>query len=99
MAGSAFCDITGTICGLDGAPKVGAQVRGSIQSTEDDHGGQIADGAGITSEMISAITQDDGTFSLQVIQGTKICLEIPDINLKKIITVPAEATVDFATLV
>jgi hypothetical protein len=99
MAGSAFCDITGTICGLDGAPKVGAQVRGSIQKTEEDQGGQVADGAGITSEMISAITQDDGTFSLQVIQGTTIYLEIPDINLKKIVDVPLATSVDFATLI
>ena len=99
MAGTLFCQITGTICGVDGAPKAGAQVRGSIKSTQADQGGQIADGAGITSEVISAITQDDGTFSLQALQGATLFLEIPDINLKKEILVPAATTVDFATLI
>jgi hypothetical protein len=99
MAGSAFCEITGTICGIDGTPKVGGQVRASIKSTEDDQGGQLADGAGVTSEMVSAITQDDGTFAIVVIQGATIFLEIPDINLKKSILVPAVTTVDFATLI
>lgn len=99
MAGGALCQITGTICAVDGTPKVGAQVRGSIKSTEDDQGGQIAGGAGITSDTISAITQDDGTFTLDAIQGATLFLEIPDINLKKEVTVPNDATVDFATLI
>lgn len=99
MAGTAFCEITGTICGIDGTPKAGGQVRASIKPTADDQGGQLADGAGITSEMVSAITQDDGTFAIVVIQGATIFLEIPDINLKKFVLVPALATVDFSTLV
>ena len=99
MAGTNFCQITGTLCGVDGTAKAGAQVRGTIKSTQADQGGQVADGAGITSETISAITQDDGTFSLQVLQGATIILEIPDINLKKEIVVPAENTADFTTLI
>jgi hypothetical protein len=99
MAGAAICEITGTICGIDGTPKVGGQVRASIESTNDDQGGQLADGAGVTSELISAITQDDGTFTICVIQGATIFLEIPDINLKKHLVVPALASVDFASLI
>ena len=99
MAGASLCEITGTICGVDGSPKVGGQVRASIKSTSDDQGGQLAAGAGVTSEIISAITQNDGTFTLCVVQGATIFLEIPDINLKKLVLVPALATADFATLI
>ncbi|MBW2690435.1 MAG: hypothetical protein JRC99_10955 [Deltaproteobacteria bacterium] len=99
MAGTSVCQITGTLCGIDGAAKAGAQVRATVKSTQADLGGQLADGAGITSETISAITQDDGTFSLQTIQGATIVLDIPDINLKKEILVPALSTVDFSTLI
>ena len=99
MAGVAICEITGTICAVDGSPKVGGQVRASIKSTSDDQGGQLASGAGVTSEIVSAITQDDGTFSICMMQGATIFLEIPDINLKKEVLVPLEATADFATLI
>lgn len=99
MAGTDFCQITGTICGIDGTPLVGGQVRATVKSTADDQGGQIADGAGITSTKVSAITQEDGTFTLQALQGATIFLEIPDINLKKEVLVPALTTVDFTTLI
>ena len=93
------CEITGTICGVDGAPKVGAQVRAEMKSSAEDSSGQLASGTGITSEKISAITQEDGTFTLDAIQGATIILSIPDINLKKEIVVPFETTVDFSTLI
>jgi len=99
MAGAAFCEITGLICSVDGAPKVGAQVRATISSTEEDQGGQVVAGAGVTSDVISAITQDDGTFTLQVMQGANIFLEIPDINLKKSIVVPLNVTAVFSDLI
>jgi hypothetical protein len=99
MAGTTFCQITGIICGIDGAPLVGGQVRATIKSTENDQGGQVADGAGITSTKVSAITQEDGTFTIQVLQGATIFLEIPDMNLKKEVVVPALSTADFTTLI
>ena len=99
MASAAICQITGTLCGVDGTPKVGAQVRAEIKSAAEDLSGQLASGTGITSAVISAITQDDGTFTLDVIQGATIILSIPDINLKKEIVVPLETTADFSTLI
>lgn len=97
--GAAVCNVTGTICGADGSAKEGAQVRATIKSTQQDQGGQVAGGAGVTSEIVSAITQPDGTFSLQLLQGAIVDLEIPDINLKKEVTIPTETTVDFSTLI
>lgn len=99
MAGTSFCQITGTLCGIDGAPVIGESVRATVKDTQADQGGQVADGAGISSGTISAITQDDGTFSLQTIQGATIVLEISAINLKKEVVVPALVTADFATLI
>jgi hypothetical protein len=99
MAAGPVCQLTGTICGIDGAVKPGAQVRAHIKLTQADQGGQVAGGAGITSEVVSAITQDDGTFTLQLLQGATVELEIPDINLKKEILIPAETTADFTALI
>lgn len=99
MASSEICQITGTLCRVDGAPREGAQIRAEIKSAAGDSSGQLASGAGITSEVISAITQENGTFTLDVIQGATIILSIPDINLKKEIVVPLETTVDFSTLI
>ena len=99
MAGAATCDVTGIICNIDGSAVEGAQIRATVKSTEVDQGGQVASGAGITSEKISAISQSDGTFSLMVIQGATILLEIPEINLKKEVVIPAQATVDFVDLI
>lgn len=100
MAGAApICNVTGTICGVDGSAKEGAQVRATIKSTQSDQGGQITASAGVTSEIISAITQADGTFSIALLQGATVDLEIPEINLKKEIVIPTETTVDFTTLI
>lgn len=97
MAG-AVCQVTGVICGVDGSAKEGAQVRATVKETID-NGGQVVGSSGVTSETISAITQTDGTFSIQLLQGATVLLEIPDINLRKEVVIPAETSVDFTTLV
>jgi len=99
MASGPVCQVSGTICGVDGTAKAGAQVRATIKSTQADQGGQIAGGAGVTSDVVSAITADDGTFTIQLLQGSTVDLEIPDINLRKEIIIPATSTADFADLV
>jgi hypothetical protein len=45
------------------------------------------------------VTADDGTFTIQLLQGATVELEIPDINLRKEILIPTETTVDFVTLI
>jgi hypothetical protein len=93
------CQVTGTILDVDNAPKASVQVRATIKSTQQDQGGQVAGGAGVTSSPISAVTADDGTFTIQLLQGATVELEIPDINLRKEILIPTETTVDFVTLI
>jgi len=100
MPAPAVCSITGTICMLDGsAVAAGLPISATIRSTQGDQGGQLAGGAGIASTVIEALTDDDGAFSIQLIQGAVVLLEIPIINLRKEITVPALITADFSTLV
>lgn len=99
MATSSTCDVTGLLCNVDGTPLAGAQVRASVESELDGLGGQLAGAVGVGSEIISSIAADDGTFCITLIQGAKVRLEIPDINLRKLVLVPNEATADFSTLV
>jgi hypothetical protein len=98
MAGTPT-EITGIICGGDGSVIGGATIRASVQSTEQDQGGQVAGSAGVTSEAIEAFTTDSGTFSICLLAGATMLLEIPAINLRKNILVPASGPVDFTTLV
>jgi len=94
------CAVTGTLCTLDGTPLgPGVPVIATIRSTQADQGGQVAAGVGISLAPIEALTTETGTFELQLIQGTTVLLEIPVINLRKYILVPAAATVDFVTLI
>ena len=96
---AATCKITGTILNGDGTANTDVQIRAKVRSTEEDKGGQLAGQIGVTSVAIEAFTEDDGSFEIELIQGGVFLLEIPDINLRKEITVPAETTVDFSTLV
>ena len=66
---AATCDVTGTICNVDGTPLAGAQVRAEIASTEEDQGGQLAGSVGVSSEKVSAIAGDDGVFTICLLQG------------------------------
>lgn len=94
-----ICQVTGTILNIDNSPNIGAQVRATIKSTQQDQGGQVAGGAGVSSDSVTAITGDDGTFTIDLIQGATVELEIPDINLRKEVLIPAETSVDFVTLI
>lgn len=94
-----ICTVTGTICKADGTPVAGVQVKATIKSTQQDQGGQIASGSGVTSAPIEAFTDDDGLFGIDLVQGGVYVLEIPSINLRKQIVVPVEVTVPFTGLI
>src|SRR5579859_6206003 len=95
----ATCVVQGTIVNLDGTPSVEAQVRASARSTEEDGSGQIVGGEGVTSEPVVAFTDEKGSFSMALLQGTVVLLEIPSIHLRRAVTVPSvEGPVDFTSL-
>lgn len=93
------CTITGTILYADGSPTTNAHIVARIASTEQDQGGQVLGGVGVVSDPVETFTEDDGSFQIVLIQGGQYRLEIPFINLRKTILVPAEATADFSSLV
>ena len=94
------CTISCSLCALDGTPvPSGTQVSATVKSTQADQGGQLAGGVGISSAPIEAFTDDAGLFSVQLVQGATVLIEIPAINLRKEILVPATATALLADLV
>lgn len=99
MTCTAICTIKGTITKADGSPMAGQQVTAVIKSTEQDQGGQIANGYGVTSDAIEAFTDGDGSFCIDLIQGAIVLFSIPAINLRKEIVVPVTSTADFSSLI
>lgn len=94
-----ICTLTGTLQKLDGTPAIGQQVLVTIQSTQIDQSGQFAGIIGVISDAIEAVTDDTGLFTIDLLQGAVVLLEVPTINLRKQITIPALNTVEFSTLV
>lgn len=95
----AICTVTGTITKLDESPLANELVKATIKSTQQDQSGQVAGAKGVSSVAIEAYTQDDGSFGIDLLQGAVVLLEIPAINLRKEIIVPASTTIDFTTLI
>lgn len=94
------CTVSGSIYMLDGNPvPSGTQISATVKSTQSDQGGQLAGGVGVSSAAIEAFTDDTGVFAIDLIQGSIVLLEIPAINLRKEIAVPAAGSADFATLI
>ena len=93
------CVVTGTVLNLDGTPNTDVQVKATVESTCMDQGGQLVDDAGVTSQQIDAFTDDSGQFSITLLRGARVRLEIQPINLRKIVLIPDLDTVDFAELV
>jgi hypothetical protein len=94
----AICTLTGTICKADETPLANQLVKATIKLTQQDQGGQVAGAVGVVSDPIEAFTDDDGSFGIDLIQGITVLLEIPTINMRKEIVVPALTTANFVTL-
>lgn len=92
------CTITGTIRMLNGQPICGVPVKVSIKLTSSTRDGQVFGGTGITSAPIEAFTDEDGDFTIDILQGAAVNLSIPAINLDRLVTVPNTSTVDFIDL-
>lgn len=95
----AICTVTGTICKADESPMPNQLVKATIKSTQQDQGGQVAGFKGVVSDPIEAFSGDDGTFGIDLVQGATVVFEIPTINLRKEIVIPALVSVDFTTLI
>ena len=94
----ATCKVTGTVLNLDGSPCAEAQVTACIKSTGDD-GGQVLESTGVASSQVAAFTDEDGAFEIELLQGARVMLEIPNIKLRKLVDIPDEDTADFIDLI
>jgi hypothetical protein len=93
------CVVSGEILNLDGTPNTDVHIKAWVDSTCMDQGGQLVGDVGVTSKQIDAFTEDDGTFSITLIRGAKVRIEIEAISLRKDILVPDAATALFSDLV
>lgn len=93
-----LCTISGTILMADGTPHTEAVVKAVVEEATD-QGGQIASGVGVTSDPIEVFTEDNGTFEISLIQGARVLLHIPAINLRKLVIVPTAATANLVDLI
>ena len=94
-----LCRVFGTITNLDGTPNTDVEVKAEIEPTDDDFGGQLLAGVGVTGKFIEVFTDDDGKFEMNLLRGARVRLHIPEIRLRKIINVPELDAADFATLI
>lgn len=94
----ALCTIYGTILNNDGTPDIEAQVLLVIKSTEQTKAGQFVSTDGVTSTQIEVFTDDTGYWEADVLQGAIIDIDIPRINLKTDITIPAAPSAEITTL-
>jgi hypothetical protein len=99
MTPPALCKVIGYVYDLDGAPNPEVHVVATVESTEEDLGGQLSGGRAISSRPVSAFTDKDGRFELSLAQGARVLLSIPAINLRKQVAVPALSEVELAALI
>lgn len=95
---STVCVVSGTICNVDGTAGDGVEVRARIEQADDD-GGQLVGGAGVASSWCSAFTDSAGAFSIDLIQGARVLIEVPAINLRKTILVPNTTSANLSDLI
>jgi hypothetical protein len=93
------CEISGEVCTGDGQALVGSLVKASVKSTSADMGGQVIGDAFVSSTDVEAFSEGAGAFTITLIQGGVYLLEIPDVSLRKEITVPAAGTANLIDLV
>lgn len=87
------CVIFGTLLDPLQEPRRNVQVKATVIPIA-----TIAPATGVTLDEVIATTDENGEFSLSLIQGLRIRLEIPIIGYDKRVQVPAAASVDFTTL-
>ena len=93
------CTITGTLENLDGTPCIDADIRVFLVPTDKDQGGQFVGNVGVTSDAIDAVTDETGLFSVDLLQGARVRIEVAVINLRKIFTVPSTSSANLSDLV
>ena len=95
MAAPEVCVVTGTLYGIDGRPVRGGvlRVRNALVPVA------VGDGL-VMGDSRRVVSDEDGEFSFQVIQGAQVQIEIPgrEQEFVRTITVPSTETTDLVAL-
>lgn len=94
LASGTLCVIEGLVTDLQGARVPDAQIIATIQVPPE----RDTLSSFITKDPVTALTNPSGRFSLPLIQGALVRLEIPAIGYSRNITVPEKAYVDLRDL-
>lgn len=87
-----MCDITGNINDLSGDPIAGAAISARVIGMP-----TIANNVGVTDDLKTAITDDNGVFHLSIARLAVVDLFIPKLNYRRQITVPNLSVVNLFT--
>lgn len=93
-----LCTLYGTVLNNDGTPDTEAQVLLLIKSTEQSKEGQFVSTNGVTSTQVEVFTDDAGYWEADVLQLATIDINIPRINLRTDIIIPAAPSAELTTL-
>lgn len=85
----AICNVTGKLTAIGGAPIVGESVAWRLDAAPGSV--QFADGAAIGRNEIVSKTDENGVFSVSLVQGAKLMVHIEVLGLYRRVTIPAQA--------
>lgn len=88
-----ICSIQGVITSVTGRPIKDVTISVRLKKAP-----TVIDSAGIYKYNQSALTAEDGSFVIDVPQGSRILLTIDDIGLREELLIPLEVAVDLQTL-
>lgn len=83
------CVVTGHIGDLTGAPIAGASISVRVTGLP-----TLISNVGLTDKLITAVTDNNGVFSIELIRLASVDVFIPMLNYRRSITVPNVATAD-----
>jgi hypothetical protein len=86
------CTISGLVLTPAGDPVVGALVRARLL------GGNVVNGAAVSGAPVTVTTDEGGGFEVDLPQGERARIQIPEAALDCLFVVPARSSVDFGDL-
>lgn len=91
-----LCTVQGRITDAAGTPMQAVGVR--VLPTSERNVPIFNGDALVARESMSTITDENGEFSINVLQGLRVTITVDNIGYSKQVTIPEEATVNFKDL-
>jgi len=90
---AALCIVSGTLARISGGAIAGAVVAFAPAQTP-----VFVDGRALSAEERVELTDENGQFSVSLVQGLDVIIRIDEINLHRQVTIPETATVTLEEL-